>query len=44
MFGSYMLFVGGCTVYAYIHRESNNGGNKELARVLCQLLSKLGLI
>ncbi len=42
--GSYMLFVGGRTVYAYIHRESNNGGTKELASVLSQLLSKLGLI
>lgn len=31
-------------VFAHHHSESNNGGNKELASVLCQLLSKLGLI
>ena len=39
-----MLFVGGRTVFAHIHRECNDGGNRELAGVLCQLLSKLGLM
>lgn len=39
-----MLFVGGHTVFAHIHRGCNDGGNGELADVLCQLLSKLGLM
>lgn len=30
----FMLFVGGRAGFAHIHRESNNGGTRELASVL----------